>query len=160
MAGYLDEYGVADARREGLRKRIILWGLAAVIVGTSAFFYFRNWGEERALDHFITLLKQQKYQDAYQLWQTPDTAKFYPPDKFAEDWGASGVYKNAGALQIKEVDSCDSGVVFDMAYPGAEDFGLWVERQSKVISFAPWPRCPGRHLQIWQFLKSRFGGGS
>jgi hypothetical protein len=160
MAGYLDEFGVADARRERLRKRIILWCLTIVIVGTSAFFYFRNWSEERALDHFVTLLKQQKYQEAYQLWQTPDTAKFYPPDKFAEDWGAAGVYKNAAALQIREVDSCDSGVVFDMAYPGAEDFGLWVERQSKIISFAPWPRCPGRHLQIWQFIKSRFGGGS
>jgi len=160
MAGYLDEYGVADARREGLRKRIILWGLTAVIVGVSAFFYFRNWSEERALDHFISLLKQQKYQDAYQLWQTPDTAKFYPPDKFAEDWGAAGLYKNASALQIKEVDSCDSGVVFDIVYPGADEFGLWVERQTKVISFAPWPRCPGKHLQIWQFLKSRFGGGS
>jgi hypothetical protein len=160
MAGYLDEYGVTDARRERLRKRIILWGLAAIIAGTSAFFYFRNWSEERALDHFVTLLKQQKYQEAYQLWQTPDTAKFYPPDKFAEDWGDSGLYKNPGALQIKEVDSCDSGVVFNMAYPGADEFGLWVERQSKVISFAPWPRCPGRHLQIWQFIKSRFGGGS
>ena len=59
MAGYLDEFGVADARRERLRKRIILWCLTAVIVGTSAFFYFRNWTEERALDHFITLLKQK-----------------------------------------------------------------------------------------------------
>jgi len=70
------------------------------------------------------------------------------------------VYKNAAALQIKEVDSCDSGVVFDIEYPGADEFGLWVERQTKIISFAPWPRCPGRHLQIWQFIKSRFGGGS
>ena len=76
MAGYLDEYGVADARREQLRKRIIIWGVLAVIVGISAFFYFRNWGEERALDRFVTLLKQQKYQEAYQLWQTPDSAKF------------------------------------------------------------------------------------
>jgi hypothetical protein len=160
MAGYLDEYGVTDARRERLRKRIILWVLAAVIVGTSAFFYFRNWSEERALDHFISLLKQQQYQAAYQLWQTPDSAKFYPPEKFAEDWGVSGEYKNAAALQVREVDACDAGVVFEMAYPGADDFGLWVERQTKVISFYPWPRCSGRHLQIWQFLKSHFGGGS
>ena len=160
MAGYLDEFGVVDARRERRRRRIILWGLVAVIVGTSAFFYFRNWSEERALDHFISLLKQQQYQAAYQLWQTPNTAKFYPPEKFAEDWGASGEYKNAAALHVRTVDSCNTGVVFDMAYPGADDFGLWVERQSKVISFAPWPRCPGRHLQIWQFIKSRFGGGT
>jgi hypothetical protein len=160
MAGYLDEYGVADARREGLRKRIILWVLAIVIVGTSAFFYFRNWSEERVLDHFITLLKQQKYQEAYQLWLTPETAKFYPPEKFAEDWGASGIYKNPSALQIREEDSCGDGVVFQIAYPGADDFGLWIDRNKKFISFYGWPRCPGRHLQIWRFIKSRFGGGS
>ena len=160
MAGYLDEYGVADARRERLRKRIILWGLTAVIVGTSAFFYFRNWSEERVLDHFVTLLKQQKYQEAYQLWLTPETAKFYPPEKFAEDWGASGLYKNPAALQIREEDSCGDGVVFQIAYPGADDFGLWIDRDKKFISFYGWPRCPGRHLQIWQFIKSRFGGGS
>ena len=159
MAGYLDEYGVTDARRERLRKRIIIWGLLAVIIGTSAFFYFRNWGEERALGRFVTLLKQQKYQEAYQQWQTPDSAKFYPPEKFAEDWGPTGVYKNAAGLQIRIVDSCNTGVVFEMAYPGADDFGLWVERQTKIISFAPWPRCPGPHMHIWEFLKSRFGGG-
>jgi len=79
MPGYLDEYGVTDARRERLRKRIIIWGIVAVIVGTSAFFYFRNWTEERTVDRFVSLLKQQKYQEAYQLWQTTDIAKFYPP---------------------------------------------------------------------------------
>jgi len=159
MAGYLDEYGVTDARRERLRKRIIIWGLLAVVIGTTAFFYIRNWGEERALGRFVTLLKQQKYQEAYQQWQTPDSAKFYPPEKFAEDWGPSGVYKDAAGLQIRIVDSCNDGVVFDMAYPGTDDFGLWVERKTKIISFAPWPRCPGPHLHVWEFLKSRFGGG-
>ncbi|MEO8053223.1 MAG: hypothetical protein ABI833_22695 [Acidobacteriota bacterium] len=160
MAGYLDEYGVADARKERLRKRIILWGLTAVIVGTSAFFYFRNWSEERVLDHFVTLLKEQKYQEAYQLWLTPETARFYPPDKFAEDWGASGIYKNPADLKIVVEDSCGDGVVFQMAYPGADDFGLWVDREKKFISYYGWPRCPGPHLEIWRFLKSHFGGGS
>ena len=96
MAGYLDEYGVTDARRERKRKRIVIWGLVAAIAGTSAFFYFRNWGEERALDRFVTLLKQQKYPEAYQLWQTPESAKFYPPEKFAEDWGALGRVQKYG----------------------------------------------------------------
>jgi hypothetical protein len=159
MAGYLDEYGVTDARRERLRKRIIIWAALAIVIGTSAFFYLRNWSEERTVDRFLTLLKQQKYQEAYEQWRTPDSAKFYPPEKFAEDWGATGVYKNAAGLQIRIVDSCNDGVVFDMAYPGADDFGLWVERKTKIISFAPWPRCPGPHLHIWEFLKSRFGGG-
>ena len=53
MAGYLDEYGVKDARRERRNQRIIVWGLAAALVGVSGYFYFRNWSEERALGHFI-----------------------------------------------------------------------------------------------------------
>jgi hypothetical protein len=160
MAGYLDQYGVTDARRERLRGRVIIWGVLVVIAGTLAFFYFRNFTEERAIDRFLTLLKEQKYSDAYRLWETPESARFYPPEKFSEDWGPAGGYRNTATLQIREVDSCDTGVVFDMAYPGADDFGLWVERKSKIISFAPWPRCPGPHLQIWKFIKSKFGGGS
>jgi len=158
MAGYLDEYGVKDARRERRTKQIVIWGLAAVIVGTSVFFYFRDWSEERVMNRFTTLLKEQKYQEAYKMWETPDSAKFYPPEKFTEDWGPSGAYKNAAAMKIQDVDTCNAGVVFNIAYPGAENFGLWVERSTGVISFAPWPRCPGSHLQVWQFLKSRFGG--
>src|ERR1700687_2179918 len=113
MAGYLDEYGVTDARRERLRNRTLISGLLAASAGTSAFFYFRNWGEERTLDRFVALLKQQKYQEAYQLWQTPESAKFYPPEKFSEDWGTMGLYKPPAALEVKDADSCDTGVVFD-----------------------------------------------
>jgi hypothetical protein len=158
MAGYLDEFGVKDAQRERRTKQIIIGVLVAVILGASGFFYFRTWSQERVMGRFVTLLQQQKYQEAYKMWETPDSAKFYPPEKFSEDWGPAGAYKNAAAMKIQDVDVCNTGVVFNIAYPGSENFGLWVERQTGVISFAPWPRCPGSHLQIWQFLKSRFGG--
>ena len=158
MAGYLDEFGVEDARRERLTKRIVIGGLAALIAGTSLFFYFRDWSEERVIARFVALLQQQKYQEAYRMWETPDSARLYPPAKFTEDWGPAGAYKDAGAMKVQDVDTCNAGVVFNIAYPGTENFGLWVERSTGVISFAPWPRCPGAHLQIWEFLKSRFGG--
>ena len=158
MPGYLDEYGVKDSQRERRTKRRVTWVLVAVVVGVSAFFYFRTWSQERTMGQFLSLLKEQKYQDAYRMWQTPDSAKFYPPEKFTEDWGPMGVYKNAAGLQIQDVDSCGDGVVFDMSYPSADNFGLWVDRQTGKLSFAPWERCPGAHLQIWRFIKSRFGG--
>jgi len=158
MAGFLDEYGVADARRNRIVKQVLLWGLLVIVVGGSGFFYFRNWSEERRIDQFLGLLKEQKYQDAYALWDSPDTRKYYTAEKFIEDWGPQGAYKNAAALKVEEADSCDAGVVFSMAYPNVDNFGLWVARDSKVISFAPWARCPGPHLQVIQFLRSRFGG--
>ncbi len=158
MAGYLDEYGVAEARRGRIVKRIALWTLLLVVVGTSGYFYLRNWSEERRVGSFIALLKDKKYQEAYTLWDSPETRRFYSAEKFIEDWGPSGNYKNPSGMKIQDVDSCAGGVVFNVAYPGTENFGLWVSRDTQVISFAPWPRCPGQHLQVMEFLRSRFGG--
>jgi hypothetical protein len=161
MAGYLDGYGVVEARRERLLKRIAIWGLATLVTATVAFFVFRNWREERVVNRFLTLLKQQNYQEAYRMWGcTPETpCEFYPPEKFTEDWGPAGKYKNAAGMKVEDVDSCNAGVVFNVAYPGDENFGLWVERDTKTMSYAPWTRCPGPHLQIMEQLKKRFGGG-
>jgi hypothetical protein len=162
MAGYLDEYGVAEARRERTVKYIIAGALVAAILGAAAFFLFRNRAEENVVNQFVAALRGKNYQQAYALWGcTPQTpCRYYAPERFIEDWGASGTYKNPEQIKIEHVDACDTGVVFDISYPGADDQGLWVERKTKVLGYAPWPRCPGPHLQIGEFLKSRFGGGS
>jgi len=161
MSGIFDaDYGVKEARRERRTKRIVLWGVGIVIFGATLYFTFRTWREEHVVKQFVTDLKEQKYQDAYKLWgctqETP--CKYYPPERFNEDWGPSGQYKDAGAAKIENVDVCGSGVVVTLDVPKIEPFGLWVERSNDVIGFAPngWVRCPGRHLQIWQFIKSHF----
>ena len=160
MAGFLDEeYGVADARRVTLIKRIALVTVAAAILGASGFFFFRNFSEERTISRFVELLQRKEYSAAYELWKTPEAAKFYPPQKFLEDWGEKGTYNEPSAMKIINVDACDAGVVFDVAYKSGEEFGLWVERSTNAISFAPWNRCPGRHLQVMEYLKAQFGGG-
>lgn len=167
MAGYLDQYGVADARKERRTKRLVLAIIAVVIVGLAGFFYFRNWSEERTVSRFISLLKQKNYQEAYTLWGcTPQTpCRYYGPDRFTQDWGPDGQYKNPEALKLNDVDACGDGalgeaVVFGFSYPGTEDFGLQVDRSTKFIGFAPAARCPGRHLAIGQFFKTHFGFGS
>jgi len=158
MGGYLDAYGVADAKRERRVKKIVVVGLAVVIIGLAGYFLFRNWPEERTMNRFFGLLKSKDYQQAYQVWGcTPDhPCRYYPADKFVEDWGPSGVYANTAALHVEDEDVCEGGVVFHLTYPNSDDFGLYVSRSSQEISFAPWPRCPGRHLQIMRFLKSHF----
>lgn len=160
MAGYLDEYGVADARREKNVKYIVIGLVLAAIIGTSAFYFFRNRPEESVADRFLTALRSKSYPEAYALFGcTPQTpCKYYAMERFLEDWGSNGTYKNPAEMKITNVDACDTGVVFDISYPGTDDQGLWVERATKVLSFAPWPRCPGPHLQIMEFLRSRFGG--
>jgi hypothetical protein len=162
MAGYLDEYGVADARREQHIKYIAIGVILAAIVATVLFFYFRNRAEERVVNEFLSALGNKSYQDAYAMWGcTPKTpCKYYAPERFLEDWGEAGTYKKPADMKIAHVDACDTGVVFDISYPGADEQGLWVERKTKALSFAPWARCPGPHLQVVEFLKSRFSGGS
>ena len=139
-------------------KRLVLGGLLAVIGGSVLFYTFRTHSQEQVVKRFLDDLRRQQYQDAYTLWGcTQDSpCKYYPPEEFTKDWGPSSRYSNAAAFKVEHVDFCNDGVVFDLAYPNTENIGLWVQRANNVISFAPWPRCPGRHLQLGAFLRSLF----
>jgi limonene-1,2-epoxide hydrolase len=158
MAGYLDQYGVAEARREGRLKRIILVAAAAVVVAVIGYFTFRTWGQERVVNQFLATLSRKDYQSAYRMWGcTPETpCKFYDLQKFDEDWGPKSSYANADNAKVDTIDYCDAGVVFDLSFPGADPVALYVERSTNIISFAPWPQCPGRHWQFRQFFKKMF----
>jgi|HubBroStandDraft_1064217.scaffolds.fasta_scaffold436569_2 hypothetical protein len=161
MSGFLDPgYGVTEARRAKRIKLIAVSSVTILVVAGFLFFTFRNWRQERVVNEFLALLKQQKYQDAYQLWgctqETP--CKYYPPEKFNEDWGPTGQYKDAGSAKIENEDVCGSGVIFAIAVPKIEPFGLWVESSTNILGFAPngWARCPGAHLHLLEYLKSFF----
>jgi hypothetical protein len=158
VAGYLDTYGVADARRERRWKAIVLGVLAFAIVALVVFLFFRNRAEKGVANNFLDALRAHNYQRAYQIWGcTPESpCRDYSMQKFMEDWGPNGLYRNAGAIHFTMVDACGAGVVLTVQYPNAEPFGLWVDRSTKVMGFAPWPRCPGRHWHLWEYLKSRF----
>jgi len=161
MSGFLDPtYGVTEARRARRIKGIAVWSIGILIVACVLFFTFRNWRQERIVKQFLSLLKGQNYQDAYKLWgctqETP--CKYYPPEKFNEDWGPAGQYKDAGNAKIENEDVCGSGVIFTLDIPKTEPFGLWVESSTNIVGFAPngWARCPGAHLHLLEYLKSMF----
>jgi len=157
MAGYLDSYGVADQRRERLTKHIVVWGLSAIVVAAILYFSLRTHSQERVMSQFLQDLEHQRWQDAYKLWGCPENCKYYPPDKFLEDWGPTSQYAKASSFKIEHVDYCDEGVVFDLSYPhSAENIGLWVNRSTNFISYNPSPRCPGRHMQLGAFFRSLF----
>src|SRR5690242_19291299 len=141
MAQYLDpSFGVADARRERLRKRVLLSVLTAAVLGAAGYFLFRDWSQEQVVKQFLSLLGAKNYQAAYKLWGcSPETpCRDYPPEKFTDDWGPTGLYSNAASLHVDDVDHCGDGVVFNIAYPKEQNFGLWVARDTNVLSFAPW----------------------
>lgn len=165
MGSYLDTYaaeGERSERRARLIKHVVTAALIAIVVGLAMYFWLRTRGQEKVVQQFLEDLRNKNYSSAYALWGcTPQTpCKDYPQDKFNEDWGASGLYRNATALKVEHVDYCDTGVVFGMSYPNQEAMGLWVDRSTNLISFAPWPRCPGRHLQFGAFFHSLFSGSN
>jgi hypothetical protein len=159
MAGYLDSYGVADERRRRSIRRIVIWGLSVVLVAGGLYLWFRNWRQEQAVNHFFALLKEKNYQEAYARWGcTQDhPCKYWGPEKFAEEWGPSSPYADVSSIKIVHEDSCGNGVIFDIESPKMPPQGLFVDNETNSLSYAPAARCPGRHLEIWDFLKSRFG---
>jgi hypothetical protein len=162
MPEFMEGYGVADARRARIIKRVALATLAVLVIGGSAYFYFRTWNEKRLVDRFLTRIEQQDLAGAYAMWCTPrEPCPYYTQDQFQRDWGPGAPYSNVSAATIEDVDFCDSGVVFNIAYPNAEPVGLWVERASGVISFAPWLRCPAsKRLDFGPLMERLFGSSN
>jgi hypothetical protein len=160
MGGILDpSYGVAEERRARFIKRLLIWGSVTIVVAAVLFLWFRNWRQEQTVKQFFALLEQKKYQDAYAMWGcTQDhPCKYYSPSAFNEDWGPDSPFADIAAIKIEHEDNCGSGVVFDLESPKAKPTGLFVEKGTEILSFAPGPRCPGRHLHLFEFFKSHLG---
>jgi hypothetical protein len=156
---FLDEnYGKAEAKRSRVVKRAVFWGVLGIIVGVSLFLYFRNYSQERTFNRFMTLLKQHNYGDAYKMWDDPETRSSYTPDRFLQDWGPDGLYKNVAESHVEFEDSCGDAVVFTLTVPGQDPVGISVTRGTNIIGFFIAPRCPGKHWHIKEFFKSVFGG--
>lgn len=162
MSSYLEAYGASEARRERRVHIIKITSivLACVLVaGLILYGIFRNYGEEQQAKTFIGLLRAHDYQRAYQLWCTPSSpCPAYPYSKFLDDWGQQSAHADESSAHIGAIESCGSGVEIRIDYNGSEEpVPLWIERESKVISFAPYAECPGRHWQFGAFFRQLFG---
>lgn len=163
MSSYLEAYGAAEelrVQRVRLVKNCSIALAVVVVAGLILFAIFRNHGEEQQAKTFLSLLRAQDYRGAYRMWGCSDTrpCSEYSFEKFQEDWGPNSGHADQSSAAIGLSQSCGSGVVIRLDYKGSEaPLALWVERDTKVIGFAPWAECPGRHLHIREWLKSLFG---
>ena len=140
MASYLEEYGESQARRSRTRRWLILTPLAVVVVGTVLYFAFRDFPEQRKAKQFVELLQRKDYKAAYTLWGCTETQPCpqYAFDKFLEDWGPDGSFKNLDQARVTDFHGCKAGVIGTVQAPGQEDTPLWVDRRTGEIGFAPW----------------------
>jgi hypothetical protein len=165
MSSYLEAYGAAEQHRARIIRIVkhaaIILG-CTLVIGAILYGVFKNHGQEQRAKTFLALLDAHNYSTAYAMWGCTDShpCPDYPFSKFQEDWGPKSSHADESTAQLALSQSCGSGVLIRLDYKSTEEpVSLWVERDSGIISFAPWPECPGRHLHFGAWLKSVFSGG-
>lgn len=161
MSEFMQGYGVADARRGRIVKLVALFVVTVAVLGTSGYFYFRTWSQERTVDTFFDKLEAKDFAGAYAMWcNAENPCPYYPIDRFQEDWGEATPYAKVTDASIDIVEYCGDGVFFKITYPNAKPVDLMVERASNRIGFAPWEQCPGKKRFTLRPLMDKLFGSS
>lgn len=160
MAGYLEGYGVSDAKRERKIKVFVVTILSVVIVSGTLYALFRDYKEESRIKGFLAAVERKDYPTAYTFWGCTQEApcRDYSYERFLEDWGPKGENSSLVAKGIYESERCGTGFLAAL-HPGQVDVALWVERSTGIVSYAPWMNCPEKKLRLMKWLKMRFGKG-
>lgn len=142
MSTYLDEFGVADARREKLIKKLIAGVVIVAAVSGVLWYVFRDYREDRRFESFLALVEQGDYPSAYAMWGcTPEMpCRDYSYEKFMEDWGPGSVFGDVSSVEVTGERSCKTGIIRRLEV-GDEEVMLWVGRQDGRLSYAPWLSC-------------------
>jgi len=144
MAGYLDQYGAGEERRGKIIRNVVITVVALAVIGGALYFNFHNYREEQQVKQFMSLLAGKEYKAAYALFGCTDAkpCRYYPFDKFMEDWGPTSGHSGFDSARITRSRSCGSGVLLTVDYGSNQQEKLWVERGDKSIGFPPVQGCP------------------
>jgi hypothetical protein len=158
MGSYLQQYGEGDERRGRIIKRIVLAGVAAVVVAIAAYLVFHNLPEKQVARHFLADVNSGRYDQAYRDWgcTAGHPCKNYDYSRFMEDWGK----KFSTPWKVASVDGCRTFVTVNVQAQGSELESLAVERADHSLGFAPAPECQERKWRWKQFFEKIFGGST
>ncbi len=141
------------------KKRIRIISIVVIVAVLAILAWnFRHYPEERQVDKFFAALQQQKYEDAYGIWnhdpnwkQHPEKYSQYGFQDFMKDWGPGGEW---GVIKTYHVDGSavptgGNGTKFDVSSSGivvvvtvnervAQKAHIWVEKSDKTLGFSPY----------------------
>ena len=141
MPGYLEGYGVEEARRSHFLGRAIVALIVLVILAVAAYYVFRTYPAKRQVQNFLAELGKGDYQAAYRTWGCARGCRDYAFDKFLEDWGPQSSFRKPGAAEIARTRYCDTGVIVTLKAPQGPDVALWYELGDRSLGVSPWPVC-------------------
>jgi len=136
---YLDEYGVADARREKLQKRSLLTLLTVLVVGGVLYLWFKNYTEESRVNQFLAQLERGDYPAAYTFWgcRVESPCPNYDYQNFLEDWGPKSPLGKLRSHRLGRSREKGSGVEIPLVLNDQPEVRLWVEKKDGVLGFSP-----------------------
>ena len=122
MAGYLDQYGAGEERRQKIIKIAgDCRGVTLLVAAGIAFFVFHNYRQEQQVKRFFALLEHHDYDAAYQLWvRTRYDRRGYPLASFLQDWGPDSEHRSVTDFHIAKSRSCGSGVILTVDFTGEQ----------------------------------------
>ncbi len=138
-----------DPARERRKRNRILAIVLVVLLLAGLAWWFRNWPEERIVDHFFDALEQKNYENAFGIWlndpqwqQHQDKYKQYPYNDFYRDWGPGGEWGLVNSHKIHGSGTPKgggSGVIVEVVVNDrAEHARVWVQKSDKTLSFSPY----------------------
>jgi len=135
-----------DPGKERKHKQAIWIAIIIVLIVAALAYRYRNWPEERVVDHFFAALQQKDYEKAYGIWmadpewkQHPKQHAQYAYEDFYRDWGPGGdwgVVRSYKLLGSATLGSQGVVVVVDVN-ERADKARLWVDKHNKSMSFSP-----------------------
>src|SRR5258707_2104258 len=100
-----------DPRWERRKKQIWIALAVLIVLAPILYYEFKNWPEERVAKSFLTALAEERYPDAYHLWNPGPS---YTQQDFLADWGKASQYGKINSFRIKKSHELGSGVVITM----------------------------------------------
>ncbi len=123
-----------DPKTEKLKRALFIAIPMVLLLSGYGYYLFRNFSEETVVRRFMTALVEEDYEKAYETWQP---GQFYKFRDFRQDWGRDGLTGPITDFAIVRSRRRGTGVLVTVVMNNRQEFGIWVERETKRLSFPP-----------------------